>query len=137
MSQTIPYPYHHSGDIGRLLDFYSYGCDINRHRSQASQFYSYDHGGQYISYPRFSQESIPRGVEGKNPHQNHPYYYYPRISPHPHPSIPQNPHHKIRPNPYTIIRLQPFFLSILNFYSYVCNLCCSTLPPYTYLRLSK
>ena len=89
MSQTIPYPYRHSGDIGRLLDFYSYGCDINRHRSQASQFYSYDHGGQYISYPRFSQEYIPRIVEGKNPYQNHPYYSYPIISPHPHPSMPK------------------------------------------------
>ena len=63
---------------------------------------------EYIIHPRSPQEAIPRSVRGENnqkshqgcflyPHQNHPYYYYPRIPPHPHLNIPPHPYPRMSP----------------------------------------
>ena len=79
---------------------YSYSHDRSGHRSQTSQFSSYNHGKLKLSDPRFPREAIPRHLQGENTHQNHPYYYYQNISPHPHPRIPQHDHYNIPPHPY-------------------------------------
>ena len=71
--------------------------------SQTSQFYAYNHDEINISHTRFTQEDIPRGLQLENQHQNHPYYYYPITSPHPHPSTPKHPHHNMQPHPYPSI----------------------------------
>ena len=52
------------------------------------QFYTYNHGGQKISLPRFPQEAIPRGVHGENFHEGLPHYSYPSMPPHPHHNMP-------------------------------------------------
>ena len=49
-------------------------------------------------------------MEGENQNQNHPYCYYPRISPHPPASMPQYTHHNIPPNPYPRVSPYPIFL---------------------------
>ena len=49
-------------------------------------------------------------MQGENQHQNHPYYYYPSILPHPHLSMPQNPHENTTPHPYPSIPTHPIFL---------------------------
>ena len=82
---TRPYTSHHSGDIGISSGFYGYGNDISGHRYQTRHFFSYNHGGLNIAHPIFSQEYIPRGVQGENQHKNHPYYSYPIMTPHSHP----------------------------------------------------
>ena len=46
--------------------FYSYGNDRSGHRSQKNQCSSYNHGGLNIDHPRFTQESIPSGVQEEN-----------------------------------------------------------------------
>ena len=56
----------------------------------------------------FPQETIPVGVQVECPHQNHPYYSYQRISPHPHTSIQHHPHKNITPHHYTRIPPHPF-----------------------------
>ena len=44
-SQTRPSPSHHSGEIGRLLDFYICGHERSGHRYQTRQFSLYNHSG--------------------------------------------------------------------------------------------
>ena len=53
------------------------------------------------------QEDIPRGVRGENYHQNHPYYSYPRIPPHPHTRIPPHPHQNMPPHTYPSMPTYP------------------------------
>ena len=63
--QTIPYPSHHSGDLGRPSGFYSYSNGRIGNRSQTIQFSSLNHGRIYIDHPRFPQKYNQRGVEGE------------------------------------------------------------------------
>ena len=47
-----------------MVDFFcSYGDNRSVHRSHTRQFSAYNHGGIYISHPRFPKEDIPRGVD--------------------------------------------------------------------------
>ena len=57
-----------------------------------------------------TQESIPSGVQGENPNPNHPYYYYPGMTPHPHLSIPKLPHHNIPLHPHPSMPPNQIFL---------------------------
>ena len=136
------------GDLCRLSGFYSYGDNISIHRYHTIQLSEYNHGGLNITYPRFPQENIPRGVQRENLHKNRPYYSYLSMPAHPHPSMPSHlypsipPHATTYSSPYATSHFSNYFttpslfLSILNFYSYVYTLCSSTLYPYSTLRLS-
>ena len=139
-SRTSPSPFNHSVYNGRLSGFYSYGDNRSGYRSHTSQFYEYNHGGINISYPRFPQEDIPRGVHGENLHQNHPYYSYPGIPTHPNTSIPQHPHHKIPPHLYPSITphqvfMRPYFTYTPIFAPYLVPHY-PHIPPLVYLHTS-
>ena len=98
-SQTRPYPSHNSGEIGRSLGFYIHGRDKSGHRYHTIQFYSHNHGRIYIIHPRLPQESIPRGLQVRTPHQSYPYYSYPSMSPQPNTSMPPQNNQNRQPHP--------------------------------------
>ena len=99
MYHIIPSPFHNPGNLGRSLGFYINSHKRSVHRSQISQFSSYNHGGLYIFHPSSPQEAILRGVKGYFPHQNHPYYSYTIMPPHPHKNIPPRPYTSMPPHP--------------------------------------
>ena len=58
-SQTSPSIYHYSGELGRSF-FIFYGHDKRGHKSQTSQFPSYQHGRLYIAHPRSLKKLLQR-----------------------------------------------------------------------------
>ena len=76
--------------------------------SHTRQFSAHNHGGINFSHPRFTQESITRGVRVENIPRNHHYYYYPIMPTHPHPSMPPHPHHNMPPHLYPRITPHQF-----------------------------
>ena len=121
MYQTSSSPSYHSYDLGISSYFYSYGNYRSRHRSHTRKYSSYNHGELNIGHPRFPQEAVPRGLQGENWHQNHPYYSYPSISLYPNPSMPQHIYHNIPPHTYTSIPPQPNFLWPFFFSTPICE----------------
>ena len=78
------------------------GNDRAGHRYQTSHINSHKNGGLYSANPRSPQYALPRGVKGYiipninqgcclYTHQNHPYYPYISMLPHPHPRMPPHP----------------------------------------------